>query len=103
MTNAISSYSSSPLVPEPGTQAATGAAAKPSSSANAAAATSSGEAVTISASAQATTQLLNAARDATGIDHTAVQQIRTALKNGTYNVAPEDLAHAIATVLKETK
>lgn len=102
MTNAISSYSSSPLVPEPGAQPAAGTAAKPPSSASAAAA-SSGEAVTISAGAQATTQLLNAARDATGINHEAVQQIRNALQNGSYNVAPEDLAQAIATVLKETK
>jgi flagellar biosynthesis anti-sigma factor FlgM len=69
---------------------------------NAASAAPQSEAVTISQAAQTTTQLLNAARGASGVDQAAVQQIRTALQNGSYNVAPEDLAQAIATVLKES-
>ncbi len=62
-----------------------------------------GEAVTLSAAAQTSTQLLNAARDASGVNQAAVDKIRTALQGGNYNVAPQDLAHAIVTVLKELK
>ena len=78
--------------------------APPASATNTTTTTSSataGEAVTLSAAAQASTQLLNAARDAAGVNPSAVEQIRTALQGGNYNVSPQDLAHAIATVLKE--
>jgi flagellar biosynthesis anti-sigma factor FlgM len=98
MTNSISPVSPTPLPPDapaviPGTpgKATTSDAAPPPS-----------EAVTLSAAAQTSTQLLTAARDSSGINQAAVAQIRAAIANGTYNVAPEDLAQAIATVLKET-
>lgn len=74
------------------------AAAAPSSTNTA---TSSGEAVTVSADAITTTQLLGAARNANGIDQAAVQQLRTAIQNGTYNVSPESLAGAMGNALKE--
>ncbi len=73
----------------------------PAASAGSEAATQS-EAVTLSPEAQTTTQLLGSARDANGMNQSAVEQIRGALANGSYNVAPEDLANAIVTVLKET-
>jgi flagellar biosynthesis anti-sigma factor FlgM len=61
------------------------------------------EAVTLSTAAQTNTQLLASARNAGGVDHAAVQQTRTALQSGNYNVAPEDLAQAILTVVKESR
>ena len=61
------------------------------------------DSVTLSAAAQTSTQLLGAARAADGINQAAVAQIRGALQSGTYSVTPENLAHAIATVLKGSK
>jgi flagellar biosynthesis anti-sigma factor FlgM len=61
------------------------------------------DSVTLSAAAQSSAQLLNAAQNATGIDHAAVASIRAQLAAGSYNISPENLAQAIATVLKETK
>lgn len=60
------------------------------------------DSVTLSAAAQSGAQLLAAAQDASGIDHEAVAAIRAQLANGSYDVSPENLAQAIATVLKET-
>lgn len=61
------------------------------------------DSVTLSAAAQSGAQLLGAAQNATGIDQTAVAGIRAQLAAGNYNVSPENLAQAIATVLKETR
>lgn len=61
------------------------------------------DSVTLSAAAQSGARLLTAAQSATGIDHAAVATIRAQLAAGSYNVSPENLAQAIATVLKETK
>ena len=60
------------------------------------------EAVTVSADANATTQLLDAARNADGIDHSSVASLRAAVQNGTYNVSPEDLAQSIIRAVQET-
>jgi flagellar biosynthesis anti-sigma factor FlgM len=60
------------------------------------------EAVTLSDAAQTTTKLLSAAQQSDGVDQTTVARIRNALASGSYNVAPEDLAQAMATVLKAT-
>jgi negative regulator of flagellin synthesis FlgM len=100
MTNTISPFSQTPLLAD----SAGTSPAKPASSvpADSAADTSQSEAVTLSAAAQTTTQLLGAAQDSDGINQEAVAQIRSALQAGTYNVAPEDLAQAIVTVLKES-
>lgn len=67
------------------------------------AATAQADSVTLSAAAQSGSKLLSAAQNASGIDQTAVAAIRAQLANGSYNVSPENLAQAIATVLKETK
>jgi flagellar biosynthesis anti-sigma factor FlgM len=88
--NVSTNMSTSAAQPGPASQTSDSSAASPS------------EAVTLSAAAQTTTQLLTAARNADGFNQTAVDQIRGALQAGTYNVAPEDLAQAIATVLKES-
>jgi flagellar biosynthesis anti-sigma factor FlgM len=61
------------------------------------------DSVTLSEAAQSGAQLLNAAQKSSGIDQAAVANIRGQLAAGSYNVSPEDLAQAIATVLKETK
>ncbi len=58
------------------------------------------EAVTVSADAQVTTNLLNAARVADGINHSQVTQLRSAIQNGSYQVAPDILASAITASLK---
>ena len=105
MTNAISSVSNTPSPAEANTGATVQPAQASSPVANNtadSAGASESEAVTLSAAAQTTTQLLSSARSAEGFNQTAVDRIRGALQSGTYNVAPEDLAQAIATVLKET-
>ena len=61
------------------------------------------DSVTLSPAAQSGAQLLTAAQGSTGIDQASVASIRAQLAAGTYNVSPENLAQAIATVLKETK
>ena len=104
MTNTISPFSQTPRAAETSASSVGAASAKPASSApQGASAAPQGEAVTLSAAAQTTTQLLNAARTSNGVNQTAVQQIRSALQAGTYNVTPENLANAIATVLKASK
>jgi flagellar biosynthesis anti-sigma factor FlgM len=101
MTNTISPL---PQTPPPAATLGepSGPPARPTAPAGGASAAPQGEAVTLSEAAQTTTQLLNAAREANGVNQSAVEQIRGALANGSYNVAPADLAQAIATVLKET-
>jgi flagellar biosynthesis anti-sigma factor FlgM len=100
MTNTISPLSQPPLPVEPANGGASNAQTKPSPASDPAAASQS-DSVTLSAAAQATTALLGAAREASGVDQAAIDQIRGALANGSYNIAPGDLAQAIATVLKE--
>jgi flagellar biosynthesis anti-sigma factor FlgM len=53
------------------------------------------EAVTLSAGAQATAQLLGAARAADGVDTAKVAQLRQAVQAGSYDVKPADVAKAI--------
>lgn len=65
-------------------------------------ATAQTEAVTLSDAAQTSMQLLSSAQQSDGVDHAAVARIRDALASGKYNVAPEDLAQAMVTVLKAT-
>jgi len=101
MTNSILPVSPPPLPLEPST-AGSGSTQRQPSAAPAEAPAAQSEAVTLSEAAQTTTQLLDAARQSEGINQEAVAQIRAALQNGSYNVAPEDLAQAIAMVLKET-
>ncbi len=97
MTNRISPLSSLPV-----TDAASGTppAAKPQAAAPAQ--TAQTDSVTLSPAAQASTALLSAAQGSGGVDQSHVSAIKAALANGSYNVSPEDLAHAISTVLSET-
>ncbi len=46
--------------------------------------------------------LIDGANESDGIDHDTVSKIRQALENGDYVISLEDLADAIALVLKET-
>ena len=89
-----------PNMPEtPGSQPSiSGGAASPPQAAPA-----QTDSVTLSQAAQSGAALLNSAQGAPGIDQNAVASIRAQLANGSYNVSPENLAQAIATVLKETK
>jgi flagellar biosynthesis anti-sigma factor FlgM len=103
MSNTIPPFRQ-PNVPETasgqaGGQASVAAAATPPAAAPAA----QSDSVTLSAAAQSSAQLLSAAQNSTGIDQASVASIRAQLASGTYNVSPENLAQAIATVLKETK
>jgi flagellar biosynthesis anti-sigma factor FlgM len=99
----INSISSSQGTPEAADQTGNVASPRPQASApvtEGGAATSS-EAVTLSADTVATTQLLDAARSADGVDQTAVEQLRAAVQSGSYDVSPDDLARAITGAFKE--
>ena len=61
------------------------------------------DAVTLSDAAAGAGHLVSAAQASDGVDEAAVAQIKNALAAGTYSVEPEDLAKAIATVLKGTR
>lgn len=61
------------------------------------------DSVTLSAAAQTNAALVKSAQEADGVDHSNVASIKAALANGSYNVSPDDLAHAISTVLEETR
>ncbi len=102
MSNTIPPFVSAP-VPDPVNNQGspqTGAPASPAATAQGAVQT---ESVTLSAAAQTGTQLLTAARQAAGVDQAQIAAIRAQLANGSYNVSPQDLAQAIATVLKDSK
>jgi len=88
--------------PQDGTPASRLGSPKSASNAASSAQAQPGEAVTLSSAAQITTQLLDAARTAPGIDAAAVAQARAAIQSGSYNVAPQDLASAITAAFKET-
>lgn len=99
MTHTIGSLSSSHAATEAASQSATNAANKPAAPETPAPqgnAAQAGEAVTLSATAQSSALLLDAARNADGVDQARVAQLRSALQGGSYDVSPEDLAKAIA-------
>jgi negative regulator of flagellin synthesis FlgM len=82
---------------------AAGSGAVPAAAAPAAATAGAAEEVTVSADAATTTQLLEAARGADGVNQGAVQQLRGAIQAGTYQVPPHALAKAIAGALRESQ
>ena len=59
------------------------------------------EQVSLSSDAAAGTQLLDAARNAEGVDPATVQKVKTAIQNGTYDVSPDKLAQSIIGAMKE--
>jgi flagellar biosynthesis anti-sigma factor FlgM len=102
MTSSITSLSQNAPTPEGGQAGRLGTVkSSPQTGAGALTASQPGEAVTLSAAAQITTQLLDAARVAPGLDSAAVTQARAAIQSGTYNVSPQDLAGAITAAFKE--
>lgn len=103
MTNIINSAAQHQAMPDPADAASGTTAARPLGTALASPdiAVSAGEAVTVSAGAQTMTQLLDAARGASGVDQAAVQTLRSAVQGGTYNVSPDSLARAMAGAFKE--
>ena len=109
MTNRIISYSQSQALNDPyGSPGASPAAPPPgassvTSSAGAGAAAPSGEAVTLTPDAQSSTDLLEAARAASGIDQQAVQSLKAEILSGGYQVPPESLATSIVVALSETR
>ncbi len=101
MTSSINSLGQSPVAPEVAGQNGMSATSRTGAAADSAESTNPGEAVTLSADAQTTTQLLGASRSSSGIDQQAVAQLRTSIQNGTYNVSPDMLARSIASAVKE--
>jgi len=86
-----------------GAGSAAGSGAVPAAAAPAAATAGAAEEVTVSADAATTTQLLEAARGADGVNQGAVQQLRSSIQAGTYQVSPNALAKAIAGALRESQ
>jgi flagellar biosynthesis anti-sigma factor FlgM len=107
MTGPVTSYSQGQGLSDPigSASAAPSSASSPPPSAGATAdgAVASGEAVTLTAEAQTSTALLEAAREATGVDPQAVQSLKAQIMAGTYQVPPAKLAASIVTALSETR
>jgi flagellar biosynthesis anti-sigma factor FlgM len=105
MTSPISSYSQSSGLPDPIGSAAGAPAASPpgASSSRAGAPAPSGEAVTLTPDAQTSTDLLEAARSAPGVDYQAVQSLKAEIASGTYQVPSENLAASIVAAFAETR
>jgi flagellar biosynthesis anti-sigma factor FlgM len=107
MTSPVTSYTQGQGLSDPiGSSSAAPPSASsqtPSAGASADAASSSGEAVTLTSDAKTSTDLLEAARAATGVDLQAVQSLKTQITAGTYNVPPASLASSIVAALAETR
>jgi flagellar biosynthesis anti-sigma factor FlgM len=110
MTSPVNSYSQSQALPDsvvpPGMAQSTpsGASSSTTSSGSpSASAPSSGEAVTLTAQAQSSADLLEAARAAAGVDLQAVQSLKTQLTSGAYQVPSENLAASIVAALTEIR
>ena|ERR1700722_5096269 len=102
MTSSINALGQGQVAPEVAGQNDAAAVARAGVAAEIATGETSGEAVTLSADAQTTTQLLDAARDSNGVDGQAVAQLRAAVQNGTFNVSPDTLARSIRSAMKES-
>jgi flagellar biosynthesis anti-sigma factor FlgM len=102
MTSRITSYSQSQALPDPKAPPVASSPAA-SSGSPAGAAQSASEAVTLTPDAQTSTELLEAARAASGMDHQAVQALKAEIISGTYQVPPENLAASIVAALTETR
>ncbi len=102
MTSPISSYSQTQGLSNPsGPGSAAPRPKPPGASPSADAAAPQGEAVTLTSGAQTSTQLLDAARAAAGIDNQTVQTLRAAIQADTYNVPPDTLATSIVAALTD--
>jgi flagellar biosynthesis anti-sigma factor FlgM len=107
MTSPVTSYTQGQGLSDPigSPNAAPPAASSqnPSAGASADAASSSGEAVTLTSDAKTSTDLLEAARAATGVDLQAVQSLKAQIVAGSYQVPPANLAASILAALTETR
>jgi flagellar biosynthesis anti-sigma factor FlgM len=107
MTNPVSSYSPGQALSDPiGSASAAPNAASSSTSPSGSppdAPVSSGEAVTLTSDAKTSTDLLQAAREAAGIDLQAVQSLKAQIIAGTYQIPPAKLAASIIAALAETQ
>lgn len=111
MTNRISSYTQTQGLAGPNgsgsaaprVQSGTATAATPASATPTATTAATSKSVTLTPHAQASAQLLDAARAATGVDGQAVQTLRTAIQTDTYNVPAENLATSILAALAEVQ
>lgn len=101
MTSSINAIGLSQVTPDIAGQGDAAAATRAAAAAESAPSASTGEAVTLSADAQTTTQLLGAARNASGVNAQAVAQLRAAIMNGTFDVPPDTLARSISSAMKE--
>jgi negative regulator of flagellin synthesis FlgM len=101
MTSPISSFSPSRGSSDPIGSPASSPAAGASSSADAAAPSS--DTVTLTADAQTSTDFLEAARAASGVDEQAVQSLKADVQSGNYQVTAEKLAASIAAGAAETR
>ncbi len=110
MTSPVSSYSQNQGLSDPREPANTSPGAAPSGASSlpmdpgsASDAVQAGEAVTLTPDAQASADLLETARKASGIDQQAVQSLKAEITSGTYQVPPETLAASIVAALTETR
>jgi flagellar biosynthesis anti-sigma factor FlgM len=107
MTGPVTSFSQGQGLSDPigsTTTAPTSASSStPSSGSPAGAAVAAGEAVTLTPEAQTSTDLLEAARAATGVDLQAVQSLKAQIMAGTYQVPPANLAASIVAALTEMR
>jgi flagellar biosynthesis anti-sigma factor FlgM len=101
MTSSITALGQSQVAPEVSGQTDAPTAPRSGSAESGAESASSAEAVTLSPDAQTTTQLLGAARSASGMNEQAVAQLRASIQNGTYDVSPDTLARSITNAVKE--
>jgi flagellar biosynthesis anti-sigma factor FlgM len=101
MTSSINALGQSQAAPDVAGQSDAAATTRAGTATESASNESAGEAVTLSADAQTTTQLLGAARNSSGVNQQAVAQLRAAIQNGTYNVSPNMLARSISSAMKE--
>jgi negative regulator of flagellin synthesis FlgM len=101
MSSSINGLGQSQLAPEAAEQNEAAATARGGAASQNESSAVAGEAVTLSADAQTTTQLLGAARNSSGVNDQAVAQLRSAIQNGTYSVSPDMLARAISGAMKE--
>jgi len=102
MTSSINAIGQSQVAPEIAGQDDAAATTRAAAAAESAPNASSEDAVTLSADAQTTTQLLGAARNSNGVDGQAVAQLRAAIQNGTFDVPPDTLARSIRSAMKES-
>ena len=101
MTSPIHAFSPAQVSPDPIGSVSGSPAAGASSSAATVAPMS--DTVTLTSDAQTSTDLLEAARAASGVDVQATQSLKAQVQTGNYQVPPDKLAASIAAAVAETR